>query len=184
MKKARTKKLNFIIGKKQIILSCLTLILAVSVYANYALSGPDKKDVIPQEKSGGDTYGQADYVNKAEDGADTFFAQARLDKQADRDEAIETLQATLGGGDLSDDERVVNALDATEVAKLVEAEGEIETLIKANGFKDCVVYLDKDAAKVVVKTDGLDAAGAATIKDIILGEITVPTENIRIFEVK
>jgi len=35
-----------------------------------------------------------------------------------------------------------------------------------------------------VQTDGMEAAQAAAIKDIILGEVSVPAENIRIFEVK
>ena len=35
------KKPSFIIGKKQVILSCLTLMLAVAVYVNYALSDSD-----------------------------------------------------------------------------------------------------------------------------------------------
>ena len=44
--------------------------------------------------------------------------------------------------------------------------------------------LDGESAKVVVQTEGLDAAQAAAIKDVILGEVSVPAENIRIFEVK
>ena len=47
-----------------------------------------------------------------------------------------------------------------------------------------MAYLDGENAKIVVKTEGLDKAQAASIKDIILGETEVPAENIRIFEVK
>ena len=36
------KKLNLIIGKKQIILACLTLILGIAIYMNYALASADK----------------------------------------------------------------------------------------------------------------------------------------------
>ena len=46
------------------------------------------------------------------------------------------------------------------------------------------MYLDGESAKVVVQTEGLDSAQAAAIKDVILGEISVPSEKIRIFEVK
>lgn len=35
------KKPSLILGKKQIILSCLTLMLAIAVYVNYALSDHD-----------------------------------------------------------------------------------------------------------------------------------------------
>jgi pyruvate-formate lyase-activating enzyme len=60
----------------------------------------------------------------------------------------------------------------------------IESLIKAQGFEDCVAYLDGESAKIVVKTDGLDKAKAAAIKEVILGETEISAENIRIFEVK
>ena len=38
------KKPNLIIGKKQIILSCLTLMLAIAVYVNYVLSDQSLAD--------------------------------------------------------------------------------------------------------------------------------------------
>ncbi|MDE5936957.1 MAG: SpoIIIAH-like family protein, partial [Ruminococcus sp.] len=51
-------------------------------------------------------------------------------------------------------------------------------------FDDCVAYLDGENAKVVIKTEGLDKAQAAAVKEIILSEAKVSAENIRIFEVK
>ena len=118
---------------------------------------------------------------------DTSFVNGVLsafEKMENRDEAVQTLQAIMGGGDITNDEMVTNALEAVEVSKLIESEGNIESLIKAQGIQECVVYLDGESAKVVVKTEGLDKAQAAAIKDIILGEVTIPAENIRIFEVK
>ena len=90
----------------------------------------------------------------------------------------------MGGGDITNEEAVTTALSAVEVSKLIESEGNIESLIRSQGFEDCVVYLDGDSAKVVVRSDGLEAADAALIKDIILGEVSISSENIRIFEVK
>ncbi|MBQ3565765.1 MAG: SpoIIIAH-like family protein [Oscillospiraceae bacterium] len=200
------KKPSLIIGKKQIILTCLTLMLGVAVYVNYSLTKNDitvkdsvstnaeisvMKDEKKAEKETEKTetkdvdsvnYGESEFVNG--DAAADYFAQARLEKMNNRDEAVQTLQTIMGGGDITQDEMVTNALDAVEVSKLIESEGEIETLIKAQGIEDCVVYLDGESAKVVVKTQGLDTAQAAAIKDIILGEVSVPAENIRVFEVK
>ena len=181
------KKPSLIIGKKQIIMTCLTLMLAVAVYINYTAS-PEmmKEDKITMTKQSETiNYGQTEFVNAAAEGtAGDYFAQARLDKMNDRDEAVQTLQSIIGGGDITENEMVVNALDAVEVSKLIESEGTIESLVKAQGFQDCVAYLDGETAKVVVKTEGLDKAQAASIKEIILGETEVPAENIRIFEVK
>ncbi len=197
------KKPSFIIGKKQIILTCLTLMLGVAVYVNYSLTKNEIKvddavstnteiSVIKSGESEEKTtqakdvdtanYGESEFVSG--DMTADYFAQARLEKMNNRDEAVQTLQTIMGGGDITEDEMVTNALDAVEVSKLIESEGEIETLIKAQGIEDCVVYLDGESAKVVVKTEGLDTAQAAAIKDIILGEVSVPAENIRVFEVK
>lgn len=182
------KKPSMIIGKKQIIMSCLTLMLGVAVYINYT-TAPEIKEpknvVSVSDEAENVSYGETEFVNaEAEPAADDYFAQARIDKMNNRDEAIQTLQSMIGGGDITEDEQVVKALDAVEVSKLIESEGTIESLVKAQGFKDCVAYLDGESAKVVVKTEGLDKAQAASIKEIILDQSDVSAENIRIFEVK
>ncbi len=195
------KKPSFIIGKKQIILTCMTLMLCIAVYVNYAVSDKslienaepvngeitasssvNDKATEAAADADGEVYGESQFVNA--DGTGDFFAQARLEKMTNRDEAVQTLQTIMGGGDITEDEMVTNALEAVEVSKLIESEGNIETLIKAQGIEDCVCYLDGESAKLVVKTEGLEKAQAAAIKDIILGEVTIPAENIRIFEVK
>lgn len=192
------KKPSLIIGKRQIILSCLTVMLAIAVYINYSLSKSELSAVTPSaELTAADdgSYGDTEFVN-AEAGeqanadaeqlsdSEDYFAQARLEKTTSRDQAVQTLQMIMGGGDLTENEIITTALDAVEVSNLIACEGNIESLIKSQGFEDCVVYLDGENAKVVVKTDGLEAADAALIKDIILGEVSISSENIRIFEVK
>ncbi len=185
------QKPSLIIGKRQLILSCLTVLLAAAVYINYSysrdltavttpvteLNQTDDAAQIPH-------YGDTEFVNAEPDPSADYFAQARLQKTTSRDEAVQTLQMIMGGGDLTQEEAVTTALDAAEVASLIEHEGTIESLIKSQGFSDCVVYLDGETAKVVVRTDGLDAAGAALIKQTILGEVSIAPENIRIFEVR
>ncbi|MDE5737825.1 MAG: SpoIIIAH-like family protein [Oscillospiraceae bacterium] len=190
------QKPSFIIGKKQLVLSGLTVLLATAVYINYAYTKTDLQTVqttpvteIEQTQEDNITiphYGDTEFVNaEAEpDASADYFAKARLEKTTNRDEAVQTLQMIMGGGDITDDEAVSVALDAAEVASMIEHEGTIESLIKSQGFSDCVVYLDADTAKVVVRTDGLDASGAALIKSAILEEVSIPAENIRIFEVK
>lgn len=222
------KKPSFIIGKKQIILSCLTLMLAVAVYVNYAIT-KDSVDTAPidtADMKSTVSYGDTEFVNasqtnisnddksnkKSEENnksdekaseenkkekqdeipsaqvegqsAEEYFAQARLERTSSRDESVATLQSIMGGGDRTDDELVTDAIAAVETSKLIESESNIESIVKSMGYSDCIVYLDNDSAKVVVQTDGLDSAKAAAIKDVILGEITIPAENIRLFEVK
>lgn len=187
------KKPTMIIGRKQLVLSALTLVLGAAVYLNYALSGgaglmPAEllKDSVtagtPAEADDLAGYGTAEMVSATPTQAD-YFAQARLDKQNSRDYAVQTLQSIIGGGDLSNDEMVTNAIDAVSLSKQMKSESVIESLILSQGFADCVVYLDGETAKIVVESDGLAPAQAAAIKEIVLTESDVPAEGIRIFEV-
>lgn len=225
------KKPSLIIGKKQIILSCLTLMLAVAVYVNYAITKDDveKSPMNTADIQGTVSYGDIEFVNakasndtvktdknnknennkeesteqnndlkeKKDDkkadipsaqaegqSAEEYFAQARLERTISRDESVATLQSIMGGGDRTDDEYITDAIAAVETSKLIESESNIESIVKSMGYSDCIVYLDQDSAKVVVQTEGLDSAKAAAIKDVILGEVTIPAENIRLFEVK
>jgi len=185
------RKPSFIIGKKHIILACLTLILGIAVYMNYAFSSV-KDDISADTISAGvdegkeaANYGDAEFVN-AEGDADAendYFSQVRMSRMTSRDEAVETLSAILGGGDLSEEEKATYTMEATELSKLSESESKIESLVMAQGFEECIVYLDGETASIVVKSEGLEAAQAAQIKDILLSEVTIPAENIRIFEV-
>lgn len=186
------RKPNLIIGKKHIILACLTLILGAAIYMNYAIAPIDENLTATADVPGGEidsagsagavNYGDAAFVSK--EGESDYFAQVRIARMTSRDEAAETLSAILGGGDLSGEETAIYTDKAVNLSRLSESENTIESLIKAQGFEDCVVYLNGTAANIVVKSEGLVPSEAAQIKDILLTEVTIPAENIRIFEVK
>ena len=114
------KKPTIIIGKKQIIMTCLTLMLAIAVYINYTTTPTkfkkDGESVKVAEMGDTVNYGDTEFVNASPEDSEAkqvdYFAQARLDRMNGRDEAVQTLQTIIGGGDLTEDEMVVNALDA------------------------------------------------------------------------
>ena len=179
------KKPSFVIGKKQIVLAVMTLMMVIAVYANYAVtsSGSKIKTTDKIEKHSAE-YGEAELVSADKNTSD-YFAQARIDRMNARDEAKETLKTIINGGDATEEEKEVAAEEAAAMTGLMESENKIESLVKAAGFTDCVCYLDGDNANIVVKagSEGLIASEAAQIKDILLSEVSVPTENIRIFDV-
>ncbi|MFT3950896.1 MAG: SpoIIIAH-like family protein [Oscillospiraceae bacterium] len=176
------KKPNLIIGKKQIILASLTLMLGAAIYINYAVTGTGNE--LKATKAVDGTSISTDGTETVNAAGDDYFTKARLDKMTSRDEAIDTLTGIMNGGDSTEEEQAVATDKATALSKLMESETQIESLIKAAGFKDCVVYLDGKSANIVVKSGALDASQAAQIKDILLSEVDVDNENIRIFDVK
>lgn len=65
-------------------------------------------------------------------------------------------------------------------------ESDIENLVKAKGFADCVVFIDGENVDLAVKTgpEGLSKNEVAQLRDIILGKVQTSAQNISIVEVK
>lgn len=197
----KKRRLNLIIGKKQIIIVGLTLILGVAVYVNYIV-GANMTENAPVASDGNvkdaGNYGDQKFVSAnggANSGtgdtrevsisrADEYFAQARLDKEESRAEAIEILQTIYSGGDSTETELAVMAQNAETMSSYVESESKIENVLKAQGFEDVLCYLSENGASVIVKTNGLEPAQAAQIKNALLSEVNIPAEKISILEIK
>ena len=117
---------------------------------------------------------------------DEYFAEARLTRQQARDEATQTLQ-TLTGTEGASQETVDEALN--KIAKIADwtvKEAELESLIVAKGFEDCVVFISDDGINVTVPApeDGLPAASVAKITDIVTTETDFAADNLKIIEIK
>lgn len=179
------KRLNLIIGKKQIAIASLTVLLGAAVAVNFIVSSGKKDEVTPPttQVGGSANYGDTSFVSN-DAGGDAYFAQARLDKQQTRDEAAQVIASMYNGGDMTKDELTVVETNAQNLSSVIESENKIETLLKAKGFADALCYLSDSGANIIVKTDGLDAAGAAKIKSTLLSEVEVASDNITIVEVK
>ena len=199
----RRPRINLILGKKHLVAAGLALVLAVGLYANFAIGSN-----VSSKSASGDNYGDTRLVSnendntgkvsdkkdsdivsasanteKVADSSEEYFAKARIDKQASREEAKETLKSIYGGG-MTKDELAVVAQDAQQLTDLMEAENKIETTLKAQGFEDVLCYLSDNSANIIVKSQGLDTAQAAQIKSALLSEVEVAGENITIVEVQ
>ena len=163
--------------------------LGLAVYVNYQFSDPEGLLPTSAQTESQKNYGDAQLVGAnptvAGDVAEgeAYFAQAKVLRQKSRDESVETLTGMLENAQIDPNQRAEMAMKATELAQTIEKEGKIENLMKAKGFTDCMVYYDTQGVDVVVRTEGLDAAQVAQMKDIILQETSVPVENISIVEI-
>ena len=93
------------------------------------------------------------------------------------------LQSMYQGGDLTKDELAAVEVDAMKRGGYIESENKIESMLKAQGFEDALCYLSDSSANIIVKTPGLDAAGAAKIKSTLLSEAEFTNDQITIVEV-
>lgn len=139
------------------------------------------------QEAGDKNYGEAQLVSVNEDTGDEFFEAARLTREKSRDEALDTIEKTLKNSSLSDEEKQKMTDTLKEQISNIETESELETLIKAKGFVDCVVMLDGTSASVTVMTenDALTAAEVTKIRDVILSKCSeIKAQDITVVEVK
>ena len=136
--------------------------------------------------SAGKNYGEAQLVSVANDSGAKFFEEARLKRQKAHDAALDTIQKTLKSSSLSAEEKKTYAQELTGNLEDLHAENEIETLVKAKGFADCLCFLQSGRADLTVMTagDALTAAQGAQIRDIVLSKSSVTAQNITVVEVK
>ena len=140
----------------------------------YTVNAPGKAD---GGEAKGDTAGAGEYSE--------YFAQVRLERSEARDQAAATLTA-VAEADGASQETVDGALKAmTELAQRAVKESELESLIRAKGFIDCVVYLSDEGAKVTVAREGgLDQISVAQITDIIVSGTGLTPDKLTVSEIK
>jgi len=184
-KDIKRPKFNFALKKKHIAAFSLVLMLSAAVYINYLYSTGDLDGLISTDKNYGDSIlVDEENKNKGEvTDVSSYFSEARISRQQSRDEAVQTIQNLYVSAEATEDQMASLSQKAEEIAANMELESKIESIIKAKGFSDCIVYISGEYADVMVETDGLLATEAALIKEAIIQETAVPVENISIVEV-
>lgn len=129
---------------------------------------------------------QPDDAPPAEDGgnASSYFSNARLTRQQARDNAISILQSTMDDEAAEQTIRDQAAASITTMASATVAEAQIENLVTAKGYSDCVAFIGEDGVSVVVSAQegGLTDTDVAKITDIVLGETEFTVGQITIIE--
>ena len=192
-------------SKRQLTILTLILALGVAVYLNWEYAKTDSPFALPTQTQAEDdallanaqaedtpvmealpdkNYGEAQLVSVSEDSSDQYFETARLTRTKTRDEALDKLQQSLKATGLTEEEKAQLKDTLSSTISNISLESDIENLVKAKGFADCMVYLEEDKIDVLVKCDGMTDSEAVQIKDAILGEVTLPDEKISIIEIK
>lgn len=131
-------------------------------------------------------YGEAQLVSVGEASGTPFFEEARISRSKTRDEALDKLQKALKRAKLSEEEKKDLTNQLSQTIEHIAAESEIESLVKAKGFVDCVAFIDNDKVNLTVMTssDGLTKEEVAQIRDIVLSKCKVTARDITVVEVK
>ena len=124
-------------------------------------------------------------VSAQEPTAADSFAQIRLSRQESRDSAVELLQQTMAYAE--EGENAGAAADSLDkIVSSALAESQIESLVVAKGYADCVAYMGDEIISIAVSApaEGLSASDVALISDIVTSQTAYDLDNLRIIEVK
>jgi stage III sporulation protein AH len=163
--------------------------VAATVETEEAVSAPIMDGLMTEAEavsSANKNYGEAQLVSVANNSGSKFFEEARLKRTKAHDEAMDAVQKALKSASLSAEEKKSYTQQLTGSLEDLNAENEIETLVRAKGFVDCLCFLQSGRADLTVMTSGdaLTAAQVAQIRDIVLSKSNVTAQNITIVEVK
>ena len=183
IKNLKNNDFKIAVKKKHIAMASMVLMLSAAVYINYLYAAGDIEDFTEVGKNYGDSILVEGSAEENISDIAEYFSEARVSRQKSRDEAVATIENLYGIAEEDSQDVSVLAAKAEEIAANMELENKIESIIKAKGFNDCIVYISGEYADVMVETDGLLPTEAAVIKEAIIQETSVPVENISIVEV-
>ena len=116
--------------------------------------------------------------------AEENFARIRLARQQARDSAVELLQEAMSYEEPGSTTEA--SMQLTNLVSDALAEAQIESLVVAKGYTDCVAYMADGIISVAVSApaEGLQQTDVAVISDIVTAQTDYDLTDLRIIEVK
>lgn len=118
--------------------------------------------------------------------ATDYFAAVRLSRQQARDSAVNLLQEAMAYNGTDSSKEVESAMELEEIVQTALSEAQIESLIIAKGYTDCVAYMSGEGISVAVSSPegGLQQEDVAVIADIVMSQSAYSLGDIRVVEVQ
>ena len=194
-------------GKRQLILASLVLALGAAVYLNWQFAGTGVAVDGESSSETSSALGAAqlvnnNYVETVSDGVESAsgevsgqeaeptqgevseaaekLSDARMTRQTARDEAVELLGDILNDAESDSAVKEAAVSEASAIAQNILKETNIESLVAAKGFSECVAYINGDTCTIVVNGDMEDAQNALIVRDIAATETGFSADQIKI----
>ena len=181
--------------KRNAVIAGVLVLVCAGIYLNWLYGGstPELPQTLDADKVLGeatlvlnDTTAQSDTEALASNTQDSgeAFAQMRLSRQNARDEAVTLLQETIAyaeGSDTSETSRKLEGIIADALA-----ESQIESLVVAKGYTDCVAYITDEGISLAVAApkEGLTQSDVSLLADIVLSQTNYKLGDIHIVGVE
>lgn len=179
------------VWKKNLVAAAVLVTVCAGIYVNWIYSeeqaAVDLVDTLDAQKvlseDGLDLNGEA-VLTDAEDTVTDYFAAVRLSRQQARDSAVSLLQEAMAYNDEAQSTQSNAQLETIVETALCEAQ--IESLVIAKGYADCVAYIgdDKISVAVAAPEGGLEQQDVAVIADVVIAQSDFAMDDIYVVEVQ
>mgnify|MGYP004649402299 FL=1 len=177
------------VGKRNLIIAGVVLLIGVAVVLNWVIFANRDKGFGDYDASAGMSSGDAQTTaggsaagDKASAKDDSYFSSTQVSRARARDEALEVLQSVVDSAKSDEAAKTQALADISKIAKDMEAESNIETLIVAKGFEQCVAVISSGTINVVVKADKLTQSDIAIINEIVYEQAGIKPADVKIVQ--
>lgn len=176
--------------KKNVIAAALLVVVCGGIYINWLYTEENTvvnlTDTLDENKILSEdllVMNDSTLTNTSNTTLSEYFAAVRLSRQEARDTAVGLLQEAMSYNNETNDTETSNQLETIVQTALCEAQ--IESLVIAKGYQDCVAYISDGGISVAVAVpeSGFTETDAAVIADIVMTQSDYPLEDIRVVEV-
>ncbi len=174
------------IGKRNLIIACAVLLIGAAVVLNFVLfagtgDANDGYDGYDQPSGNiGSADGGSNEDENEKDSASTYFSATQISRQRARDEALEVLQSVVENAEATEAMKTEALAGIAAIAEEIQKEANIESLITAKGFEECIAVLNGNTASIVVSADELQAAQVAQISAIVYEQAGIKPADLTI----
>lgn len=176
--------------KKNLIAVALLVAVCGGIYINWQHSKSESAANLTDTLDANKILSSDTLVMSSDDFTDSvstmadYFAAVRLSRQEARDQAVTLLQEAMAYSD--DPESAQSNAQLEEIVQTALCEAQIESLVIAKGYTDCVAYISADGVSVAVAAPegGLQSNDVAVIADIVISQSEYTMEDIRVVEVQ
>ncbi len=175
--------------KKNVVAGALLCCVLGGIYVNWVYSDQQSvmslNDILDEDKILSDSLvmGDGTSLENVNTGS-AYFAAVRLSRQQARDSAVSLLQEAMSYTDSSLADQTNKQLE--DIVQTALQEAQIESLVIAKGYADCVAYMSESGISVAVASPegGLKQEDASLIADIVLSQSSYTIDDIRVVEVQ
>ena len=179
--------------KKNAVAAAVLVTVCAGIYVNWLYSGEQAAanltDTLDAEKVMSDDTLVLDQTLEAgvqdlENNTTTdYFAAVRLSRQEARDSAVSLLQEAMAYSE--EDAAAQSSGELEEIVQTALSEAQIESLVIAKGYTDCVAYMSDGGISVAVASPegGLQKDDVAVIADIVMAQSDYSIGDIHVVEV-